>query len=413
MKYLLLLFIIYSAQAQETLKILSPHWEGIKYEASQGFESYMKRNFNRTVTLEWLDVGGGTSEMLRFIEGEFKRSPSGIGIDILFGGGTDPFQFLDEKNLLEPITLSDEILQSVPHELNKSPLISEKKTWISPLVGSFGILCNKKVLSFLKIPPPQSWSDLTKSEYKTWIGAADPRKSGSMHAALEVLLQGFGWEEGWKTILKIASNIRSFSSASSTATMQVASGDVACTLAVDSQAWNQIKLDPDDSIFFVIPSEFTLITGDGVSVLKGSNNKSLSEMFITFLLTDEGQKILFLPPDSPGGPKKHFINRLVIKRNLYEEYKEISKNLLNPFEQQLNINYDNKKASLRWGLMNDIFGVFLLEASKASNQSIDRIASMLPNESDLLELSQSPKWKNPIERHKIIEEWKKSLNESH
>ena len=73
----------------DNLVLISPHWEGIRYEFERAFKQRYQKDTGRTVELEWLDVGG-SSETLRYVESEFKNKPAGIGIDIFFGGGYDP-----------------------------------------------------------------------------------------------------------------------------------------------------------------------------------------------------------------------------------------------------------------------------------------------------------------------------------
>jgi len=63
------------------LIIISPHWEGIRYEFEQGFSEWTARQFNHRTQIEWLDVGG-TSDALRYVRSEFSRSPRGINIDL-------------------------------------------------------------------------------------------------------------------------------------------------------------------------------------------------------------------------------------------------------------------------------------------------------------------------------------------
>src|SRR5207248_1831093 len=41
------------------------------------------------VEMVWQDIGGGTSQIARYIAARYETSPESIGIDLLFGGGTD------------------------------------------------------------------------------------------------------------------------------------------------------------------------------------------------------------------------------------------------------------------------------------------------------------------------------------
>ena len=94
------LLLKFSATSDVLLKnrlvIISPHWEGIQYEFERAFKKHIRETEdNREIDNEWFDVGGGTSTIKRFLEQEFQKytgrgdGKDGVGIDVLFGGGTE------------------------------------------------------------------------------------------------------------------------------------------------------------------------------------------------------------------------------------------------------------------------------------------------------------------------------------
>src|SRR3954467_6635278 len=122
------------ANADDTVIIVTPHNEALRYEYSRGFAEWYKAKTGRTVAIDWR-VLGGTSEIARFLESEyitafqnywtnelrkpwsmevqagsqngrlspdapaivqearatFLASDVGSGIDVFFGGGTYDF----------------------------------------------------------------------------------------------------------------------------------------------------------------------------------------------------------------------------------------------------------------------------------------------------------------------------------
>ena len=105
----------------------------------------------RSVELDWLDVGG-SSETLRYIESEYKNKPTGIGIDVFFGGGYDPYLALKKAQLLEPYTLPKALLDKIPERLTGVPLYDPDYTWYGATLAGFGIVYNKVVLGLTKLP---------------------------------------------------------------------------------------------------------------------------------------------------------------------------------------------------------------------------------------------------------------------
>ena len=110
----------------EKLVILSPHWEGIRNEFSSAFKEYYQKKYGKSIEVEWLDQGG-TADILRFIKSEYIKHPNGINVDLLFGGGTDPYLELTKLNLLQPYKVHKTVLQNIPAEFQGSPVYDTKR----------------------------------------------------------------------------------------------------------------------------------------------------------------------------------------------------------------------------------------------------------------------------------------------
>ena len=82
----LLALLLSLPASADKLVLLSPHSDEIQNEFSAAFEQHYEAQTGRPISLEWLDVGGGTSSIMRYIKGEFVRTPQSIEIDLFFGG---------------------------------------------------------------------------------------------------------------------------------------------------------------------------------------------------------------------------------------------------------------------------------------------------------------------------------------
>src|SRR5256885_5574623 len=98
-----------------------------------------RRRFGGGVTVEWRDVGG-TADSLRFVQSEFATKPDGIGIDIFFGGGSEPFLWLAERKLTTPYRLSKEALSGIPQSFNGIEVYDAAHNWYGAALSRFGIL---------------------------------------------------------------------------------------------------------------------------------------------------------------------------------------------------------------------------------------------------------------------------------
>ncbi len=369
MKTRILLFVCFCTHmsvstpaAMDRLVLISPHPDGVQNEFEAAFKSHYFRLTGREIALEWLDVGGGTSSILRYIKSEFSRAPGGIGIDIFFGGGIDPFMEIADMGLCSPHRLPDNLLDRLPQKIGGVPLYDPDCRWYGATLAGFGIVYNRAVLKLVNLPVPQTWADLGDPRLFSWVGSGDPRSSGSVHMAYELMLQAYGWDRGWDVITTLGANVRNFASGGSQAPKDVAAGDVAYGLSIDFYAWAQVSRVGEEYIGFTMPDNLTIVNPDGVAILKGAPNMHAARRFVEFVMSDAGQKLWFLKRGVSGGPVETALNRFTVLPDLYRRYREEAAVTLNPFEWTSDLVYDSEKASARWRVLNDLIGVMVIDS---------------------------------------------------
>src|SRR5881396_533518 len=131
--------------AESRVILISPHNEAIRYEFGRGFSGWHRKRFGEGAAVEWRDAGG-TADALRFVQSEFVTKPDGIGIDIFFGGGSEPFLLLADKKLALPYQPPKEILSGIPQSLNGIEVYDAGHAWYGAALSSFGILLHEPVL---------------------------------------------------------------------------------------------------------------------------------------------------------------------------------------------------------------------------------------------------------------------------
>src|SRR5262245_23551201 len=148
-----------SLVAEPRVVLISPHNEAIRYEFGMGFDEWHRTRFGEGATLEWRDAGG-TADALRFVQSEFVTKPDGIGIDVFFGGGSEPFLLLADKKLALPYEPPKEILTGIPQSLNGIELYDPGHAWYGAALSSFGILQNRLVQQRMQLPFVTRWEQL-------------------------------------------------------------------------------------------------------------------------------------------------------------------------------------------------------------------------------------------------------------
>ena len=401
----------------DRLVLISPHWEGIKYEFEEAFKAHYQRETGREVEFEWMDVGG-TSETLRFIQSEFKNKPAGVDIDLMFGGGLDPYLTLKQADLLQSYVLPQALLDQIPPRLGGIPLYDTEYKWYGATLAGFGIIYNKTVMGLTKLPMITTWEGLAAPLAFSWVGTADPRKSGSVHMAYEIILQAYGWEKGWEIITGIGANARKFTNSASQVPKDVAIGEVAYGLAIDFYAWAQVNKVGADKIGYVMPDNLTIINPDCIGILKGAPNKDVAEAFIRFVMSEAGQKLWLLSKGLPDGPQRFQLNRFSVLPSLYEKVSlQNTAVQFNPFAWQSDFTFDAEVGSKRWSIVNDLIGALIIDQKDLLNRSWRaaladgltgeewrRLAAVPISEKDAMQMA-GEKWRDPAFRNQKLNEW--------
>lgn len=295
-------------------------------------------------------------------------------IDVFFGGGEYDHSSAYKRGLTVPPWPENQPPPGLFEQqgITLLPKQLSGETWRTPslfgvAVSTFGICYNKDRLQELGVDVPTRWDDLANPKLLGQVGAADPTKSGSIAKAYEMIIQqkiqqavlaaGYseqdisrfeqafdqakgkpwevpssvpahyqqaiegGWRQGLQLIGRIAGNARYFTDSASKVPIDVSKGDAAMGLAIDFygryQAENSRAPDGTERMVFVTPVGGSSVSSDPVSLLRGAPHRELAVRFMTYLLSEDGQKLWNYRPGEAGGPLKYALRRLPIRRSFY------------------------------------------------------------------------------------------------
>src|SRR5262249_40568710 len=233
----------------------------------------------------------------------------------------------------------------------------------------------------------------------------------------EAFLQAYGWEKGWQKLAQIGGNVRTFDRGSSTTAKDVTLGETAYAFAIDFYGFSQIAVAGRTNLTFVLPEDFTAMNADCIPLLKGGPNPTTARRFVDFVLSEDGQRLWFLPRGYPGGPRQFSIERMSIRPDFYKRYKHESNIKFSPFDLKQSFLYNSKLSRGRRDVLNALMGALLVDTHgelKAAWRAI--VARRLPAD-DLVELGRVPlseqqalqlaagPWKDPTLRNLKKIEW--------
>jgi ABC-type Fe3+ transport system substrate-binding protein len=149
-------------------------------------------------------------------------------------------------------------------------------------------LYNEKVLSKLRLPPPKTWNDLLNPIYRGNIVHTLPYASGTMHEAIEILIQGFGEKEAWKYLRLLAAQLARFSTGSTDTTQLVGRGEI--PIGIAQPQMNAMAARKDGYPVRDLLPEKTILVPEAVALLKGAPHEATGKIFLDWLFSMEGQK---------------------------------------------------------------------------------------------------------------------------
>lgn len=287
----------------DTVVVITPHAESIKYEFERGFQRYYMKKYHRNVVIDWRSPGG-TADIVRHIndryEAAFRRyceenslpwndkiaaafrdvhvvpdssadasdeararaaflaSDVSIGIDVFFGGGTFDQAANARKGYavdggiqkLHPEWFAPEVM---PTRWSGEDIYDPNGGYYGVCLATFGICYNPDRLREMGAPPVR-WRDLADPKYFNTLAVADPTKSGSINKCFEVIIQqcmadavkngrtpAEGWQDGINLIRRLVGNSRIISESAGKVTREVASGNAAAGMAIDFYALSEAQ----------------------------------------------------------------------------------------------------------------------------------------------------------------------------
>jgi ABC-type Fe3+ transport system substrate-binding protein len=409
--------------AENEVVVISPHWDGIKEETERAFSAWHEKKYGQPATIRWREVGGGTSQIIRFLRAEYKTNSS-AGVDVLYGGGVDPFLDLEKDGLLTRYDPPEDILAKIPAQLNGMDLIDPGHEWFAAALSGFGIITNERARQAASLPEVHTWADLTDPRVDGWISASDPRASGSVLQIYEIILQAYGWDKGWAVLTEMSGNTRNFLSSSAASAVEVGVGDAAYGVAIDTYGQAQAGYYGPQNVSFTLPEGQTVITPDSIAILKNPPHLELAQHFLEFVLSREGQLLWMLPRGSAGGATRNIINRMSVEPALYDELAGITPIRANPFKMRSDFHLSQQLSSKRRAILSVIIAAWMIDthdllapAWRALNGPAakklppEKQAALLAEltappctEAELLHIADTD-WKNPVKRTALVNQW--------
>ena len=266
------------------------------------------------------------------------------GADVYWSASARSFARLAREGIWRKLPIDR---SKLPDHIGKAALADRDGYYTATEVAGYGFAVSPPMLAARGLPPPADWNDLADPRLAGLVALPIPARVGFAPAMVEVVLQSYGWKRGWALWGEIAANAVLVDRGSTFVTDEVASGRCAVGLSIDFFVNSAIA--NGTPLSFIYPSH-TGINPAHIAVTRDCPNPPGAEAFVSFMLSEPGQKIL-------GHPD---IRRLPVRPDVYAE---LPQHYFNPFAAAKagNLQFDSEAARPRLATTAGIFQQMLIE----------------------------------------------------
>lgn len=209
------------------------------------------------------------------------------GIDVYWSASPRNFAALAHDGAWQPLGID---LAGLPERIGKAGLRDADGFYAVTEMAGYGFIVNPNALARLQLKPPTDWTDLTQPGYAGNIVLPNPARVGFAQVMVDIVLQAYGWDQGWAVWSAIAGNAGSLTERGSTfVTDEVASGRQAVGLTIDFFAASAIA--NGAPLRFAYPKH-SGINPAHIAITKHATNPAGARAFASFVLSETGQRLI-------------------------------------------------------------------------------------------------------------------------
>lgn len=264
--------------AQTTLTLYTSQSPEI---AQQTVDAFMAKHPD--ITVEWMR--NGTSQLMNILAAE--QEAGGIKADVLLVADSINLGTLKAQGLLQA-------WPEAPVEGIDPLMYDADKTFFGTKISSTGIVYNTQIAA-----PVTGWADLFQDANAGQIVAPSPLYSGAalvhMHSLLQDPAQGWGYYERLNALGVVPEG------GNGPVLKAVAGGQMKYGVNIDADVLRAKKA--GSPVEFVYPTEGATFFTEPVAIVAGTDQLEAAQSFVSFVLSEDGQKLAAEQGYMPVDPK--------------------------------------------------------------------------------------------------------------
>ena len=219
----------------------------------------------------------------------YLQNPKQSGVDVYWSASPRTYAALAKQGALQKLDIDR---SGLPDHLGGTLLSDPNGYYIATEMAGYGFAINPQVLARQKLAEPADWTDLTDPRLAGQIALPSPARVGFAPPLVEIVLQAFGWNNGWALWSEIAGNSVLLDRGSTFVTDEVSSGRRAVGLTIDFFAASALA--NGAPLKFIYPPH-NGVNPAHIAITASTTHTAGAKAFVEFVLSSQGQKILAHP----------------------------------------------------------------------------------------------------------------------
>ncbi len=217
------------------------------------------------------------------------RQPGPEGVDVYWTPSPRNYAMLKQEGLLRRLDIDQ---SGLPGKIGNTLLNDPDGYFNATETAGYGFAVNDAYLRQRGLPAPADWADLAHAQYAGHLALPNPGRVGFAPVMADIVLQAYGWQPGWALWSAIAANAQLIERGATFVSDEVGSGRRGIAPSIDFFVAAAIA--KGAPLSFIYPRHGGVNPGQ-VGILAAARNPEGARAFVTFLLSDAGQKILAHP----------------------------------------------------------------------------------------------------------------------
>ncbi|VVC84714.1 extracellular solute-binding protein [Sideroxydans sp. CL21] len=272
-------------------------------------------------------------------------------------------------------------LGGLPKKIGGFQISDPDGYYVASETAGYGMAYHPAELQRLGLPVPTDWKSLAAPAYSGHVVLPIPSKVGYAPMLVDTLLQGYGWEQGWSVLEQVAANASLADAGATFISDDVGSGRIAVGMTMDFFAVSAIA--NGKPLRFTYPEKVGYSPAH-VAIFRDAANPEGARAFVSFVLSEQGQKLLFHPD----------IRKLPVRPAVYAAKPD---GYFDPFAaaQRASYDYDLATGLKRQELVGALFDALITHHHtelKAMWTAIHQAEQKSPGDPRLQEAKQKASW---------------------